>query len=144
MIGIIFTLYRQFGTTGNYSAITDFRTLQFTVTRALGFSAFTSILATDITVSLSLQVTHEVFFSRSNCFLAIIVQLPTPKSRIHSIPLLPSSYTCPAKLVSRNSTRLRPLKVKVKVTLRLTVSQSVSKSWYRAPSGTHDQIFITV
>jgi hypothetical protein len=38
--------------------------------------------------------------------------------------------------------------VKVKVTLRLTVSQSVSqsvsKSWCRAPSGAHDQIFITV
>jgi hypothetical protein len=25
-----------------------------------------------------------------------------------------------------------------------SVSQSVSKSWYRAPSGAHDQIFITV
>jgi hypothetical protein len=35
-------------------------------------------------------------------------------------------------------------KVKVKVTLRLTVSQSVSKSWCRAPSGSHDQIFIIV
>jgi hypothetical protein len=34
--------------------------------------------------------------------------------------------------------------LKVKVTLRLTVSQSVSKSWCRAPSGAHDQIFITV
>jgi hypothetical protein len=33
---------------------------------------------------------------------------------------------------------------KVKVTLRLTVGQSVSKSWCRAPSGAHDQIFITV
>jgi hypothetical protein len=34
--------------------------------------------------------------------------------------------------------------VRVRVTLRLTVSQSVSKSWWRAPSMTHDQIFITV
>jgi hypothetical protein len=34
--------------------------------------------------------------------------------------------------------------VKVKVTLRLTVSQSVSKSWCPAPSGAHDQIFVTV
>jgi hypothetical protein len=34
--------------------------------------------------------------------------------------------------------------VKVKVTLRLMVSQSVSKSWCRAPSGAHDQIFFTV
>jgi hypothetical protein len=36
------------------------------------------------------------------------------------------------------------LSVKVKVTLRLTDRQSVSKSWCRAPSGAHDQIFITV
>jgi hypothetical protein len=35
-------------------------------------------------------------------------------------------------------------KVKVKVTLWLTVGQSVSQSWCRAPSGAHDQIFITV
>jgi hypothetical protein len=34
--------------------------------------------------------------------------------------------------------------VQVQVTLRLMVSQSVSKSWCRAPSGSHDQIFITV
>jgi hypothetical protein len=32
----------------------------------------------------------------------------------------------------------------VKVTLRRTVSQSVSQSWCQAPSGAHDQIFITV
>jgi hypothetical protein len=31
----------------------------------------------------------------------------------------------------------------VKVTLRLTVGQSVSKSWCRAPSGAHGQILIT-
>jgi hypothetical protein len=33
---------------------------------------------------------------------------------------------------------------KVEVTLRLTVSQSVSKSWCRAPCEAHDQIVITV
>jgi hypothetical protein len=33
---------------------------------------------------------------------------------------------------------------KVKVTLRLTVNQSVSQSWCRAPSGAHDQRFIIV
>jgi hypothetical protein len=37
-----------------------------------------------------------------------------------------------------------PLKVKVKVTLRLMVGWSVSKPWCRAPSGAHNQIFITV
>jgi hypothetical protein len=32
----------------------------------------------------------------------------------------------------------------VQVTLRLTVSQSVSQSWCQAQSGAHNQIFITV
>jgi hypothetical protein len=40
--------------------------------------------------------------------------------------------------------QLTKLKVKFKVTLLLTVSQSVSKSWCRAPYGGHDQVFITV
>jgi hypothetical protein len=51
---------------------------QFTVTLALEFSVFTSrILATDfIIVSLSIQITHGVFLSQPNSFLAIILQLP--------------------------------------------------------------------
>jgi hypothetical protein len=49
MIGFIAALFTQLGTTGNYSAIADLRTLQFTVTQALRFSVFTSrILATDL------------------------------------------------------------------------------------------------
>jgi hypothetical protein len=48
MIGFTDALYTPLGTTGNYSAIADLHTLQFTVTHALGFSVFTSrILATD-------------------------------------------------------------------------------------------------
>jgi hypothetical protein len=48
MIRFIDTLFTQLGTTGNYSAIADLHTLQFTVTHALGFSVFTSrILPTD-------------------------------------------------------------------------------------------------
>jgi hypothetical protein len=54
------------------------------------------------TVSLSLQITHEVFFSPPNSFLDIILQLPIPKTRLNSIPLLPSSY--PGWLEPRNST----------------------------------------
>jgi 3-deoxy-D-arabino-heptulosonate 7-phosphate (DAHP) synthase class II len=42
MIGFIDTLDTVLGTTGNYSAIADLHTLQFTVTHALGFSVFTS------------------------------------------------------------------------------------------------------
>jgi hypothetical protein len=49
MIGFIDTLYNQLGTTSNYNAMADLHTLQFTVTQAPRFSAFTSrILATDL------------------------------------------------------------------------------------------------
>jgi hypothetical protein len=43
-----------------------------------------------------------------------------------------------------NPPKLSLAQVKVKVTLRLTVSQSVSQSWCQDHSGAHDQIFITV
>jgi hypothetical protein len=49
MIGFIDTLYFQTRDYRQYIAIADVHTLQFTVTRALGFSVFTSrILATDL------------------------------------------------------------------------------------------------
>jgi hypothetical protein len=54
---------------------------------------------------------------------------------------LPSLLSHPA---ATKISQLSSSHVKVKVTLRLTVSQSVSESWCRAPSGPHDQIFITV
>jgi hypothetical protein len=47
---------------------------------------------------------HQVLFSQPNSFLAIMLQLSIPKTRLNSIPLLPSSY--PGRLASRNSTRL--------------------------------------
>jgi hypothetical protein len=50
MIGFIDHLYTPLGTTGNYRAIADLHTLQFTVTHkhTPGFSVFTSrILTTD-------------------------------------------------------------------------------------------------
>jgi hypothetical protein len=49
MIGFIGTLFIQLGTTGNYIAIADLHTLQFTVSNTIEFSVFTSrILATDL------------------------------------------------------------------------------------------------
>jgi hypothetical protein len=49
MIGFIETLYTPLGSTGNYRAIADLHTLQFTVTHALRFSVITSrILETDL------------------------------------------------------------------------------------------------
>jgi hypothetical protein len=55
-----------------HSAIAYLHALQFTVTHAPGFSVSTSrILAMDLSVSLSLQTTHDVFFTQPNSFLAI-------------------------------------------------------------------------
>jgi hypothetical protein len=51
------------------------------------------------TVSLSLQITHGVFFSQPNSFVIIVLQLPIPKTRLNSIPSL-----YPGRLASRNST----------------------------------------
>jgi hypothetical protein len=88
------------------NAIAILHTLQITVTHALDISIFTSrILATDfIAVSLLFQITHGVFFSQPNSFLAIIPQLPIPMPGfLNLIPLLPSSY--PGRMASRNSTR---------------------------------------
>jgi hypothetical protein len=87
MTGFIDTLYAQLGTTGNYNTIADLYISQFTVTHALGFSVFTNcVLATDfITVSLSLQITHEVFFAPPSSFLGFILQLPIPKTRLDPI-----------------------------------------------------------
>jgi hypothetical protein len=75
----------------------------FIITHALGFSILTSrVLATDsVTVSLSLQITHEVSLLQPN-FFSTILQLPIPKTWLKSNSLLPSSY--PGRLVSRNST----------------------------------------
>jgi hypothetical protein len=42
--------------------------------------------------------------SQSNLFLATFLQLPVPKTRLNSIPLLPIFY--PGRLASRNSTLL--------------------------------------
>jgi hypothetical protein len=88
--------YRQ------YSAIAILHTFQFTVTHPVGISVITSrILATYITVSLSLQITRGVFFAQSSSLFAIILQLPIPKTRLSSIPLFPSS--CLGRLASRSS-----------------------------------------
>jgi hypothetical protein len=89
--------YRQ------YSAVAILHPFQFTVTHALGFSVFTSrILATDfVAVSLSLQITHEVFFSQPNSFHAIIQQLPNQFDSI-----APELISLQAGISKLDSTRL--------------------------------------
>jgi hypothetical protein len=58
--------------------------LQFTVAHALGFSIFTSrILETDVLQSHCNFKSHV----KSNSFLAIILQLPIPKTRLDYSPL---------------------------------------------------------
>jgi hypothetical protein len=49
---------------------------------------------------MSRQITNEVFLSQSNSFLAIILQLSIPKTRLNSNPLLPGSYPGVSKLDS--------------------------------------------
>jgi hypothetical protein len=49
-----YSQYRQ------YSAITDLHTLHFTVAHALGFSVFTSHLATDLNTEISTSKHYEV------------------------------------------------------------------------------------
>jgi hypothetical protein len=86
--------------------------------------------------------------SQPNSFLVIILQLPIPKTRLNSIPLLPSSY--PGRLASRNSTlRFMLLHDYCSVLFYesepesyvTTDGQSASVSWNKAPSGAYDQIF---
>jgi hypothetical protein len=74
----------------------------FTTLRSSPFHAQVEPDNGSVTVSVPLQITHGVFFSQSNSFLAIILQLPIPKTRLNSIPLLSASY--PGRLSSRNST----------------------------------------
>jgi hypothetical protein len=90
--------YRQF------SAIADLHNLQFIVTKALGFLVFTSrILATDLSQShCKLKWHMKSSLHRLIPFLVIILQLAIPKTRLNSIPLVPSSY--PGRVASRKST----------------------------------------
>jgi hypothetical protein len=83
-----------------------------------------------IIVSLSLKITREPFFSQPNFFLAIILQLPIPRTRLNSVPLLPSSY--PGRLASQSVSHI----------LRPTVSRPVFLG-IKPRSGAYGQIFIT-
>jgi hypothetical protein len=76
--------YRQLQ---RYCWSTPLKVHRYTRTGVLSLTS--RILATDLSqVSLSLQITHEVFFSQPNSILAITLQLPIPKTRLHSCHIL--------------------------------------------------------
>jgi hypothetical protein len=80
MIGFIDTRSQSSG----LQAVQRYRySTQFPVhrcTRIRILSLISRILATDLSISLAL--THEVFFSQPNSLLAIILQLPFPMTRL--------------------------------------------------------------
>jgi hypothetical protein len=144
MIGFIAPYtFKQLGTTGNYSAIAILHTLQFTVTPTdvLGLLVLSW---QRIHNTLSLQLTQSLF-AQPHSFLAIILRLPIPKTRLSSSHLLPGSY--PGRLGSRNWTRLEYCslllgRVRVRVALRLEVyRQSVRLG--DKPLETHDHQFFS-
>jgi hypothetical protein len=92
------TLYIQNSWPQRYGYSTHFAVHRYTSTIFLGLH-YSCPGNGFITLTLSLQITHEVFLAQSNSFLAIILQLPISKTRLNSIP---SSY--PGRLASRNST----------------------------------------
>jgi hypothetical protein len=114
--------FTHFGNTDSYSAIAILRTLQFTVPQALGVSVFPSrIPAMDFTaVSLSLHITHEVFFGPPKfSFFALILRLPSQfSSKLMSPQAVFSNLTL---FFSTTFLYSVSQSVRVRLTLRLAV-----------------------
>jgi hypothetical protein len=147
---IYFTLYIH--TTRDYkqySAIADLRTLQFTVTHALGFSVFTSrIQATDLLKShCNFKSFMQSYFHRLIPFLPLFCNWQF--RRLDSIQFLCfqahilAGWGLEARPFTSDSTTV-PYYSSQSQSYIATDGQSISKSWRRAPSGDHDQIFITL
>jgi hypothetical protein len=103
MIGFIAPYtFTQFGTAGNRAL-----RLLYKLSSSHFFSS--RLLATGLSVSLSLQLTHQVFLAQSNSFLAIYSQSPStaisrtppnslPTTVLYSLLLcLYFYYSCPAE-----------------------------------------------
>jgi hypothetical protein len=81
------TLYTPLGTTGNYSAIADFRTLQFTVTSYSVLSLLQSPLADSRQRILTQELSqpHRITYSEYHCTTAHIQS--SFRSRTFNSPL---------------------------------------------------------
>jgi hypothetical protein len=120
-----------------YSDIADLNTLQFNVAHALGSSVFTSrLLGTDFN-------TETITSKHSEVLLPFLVQ-----SLWYSAELCWTQNWTSVALSYRELTwmemHLKLKNVQANVSHIATDDQWVSKSWCRAPSGVHDQIFITL
>jgi hypothetical protein len=115
-------LYTPLRTTSNYIATANLHTLQSLGHAKSSQFAFTSrFLVTDL--------------NNGDSSASMLTSLLSGEYLATELSHSPIIY-----FTSLHSTE----QVKVKVTLRLTVGQSVSKSWCGAPSRARDQIFSTV
>jgi hypothetical protein len=89
-IGFIDTLYIQLRTTSNYNATTNLHTLQFTVTHALGPQSSPDISWQRISFHFNSHMGPSLHSLIP--FFPLICNLPTLKTWLNCIPLLPSSY----------------------------------------------------
>jgi hypothetical protein len=128
---------KRFVTTGNI-VLSLFCILSVTVANALEFLAFTNrILTTDLSQS-HCNFKSPMKSSLSNSFLAISAAANSTDSTPQLSTTVLYSYSVSATVVYSHSNTPQ-----VKVTLRLTASQSVNLG-VEPPSGAHDQIFFTV
>jgi hypothetical protein len=80
-----------------YSAIAILHSVQFTVTYALGFSVFTSILATDLSQSYCHFHSHVKSSRHRLISFLPFLQLPIPKSRLDCTRLM---FYIPSRLLT--------------------------------------------
>jgi hypothetical protein len=145
MIRFIYTLCTPLWTTGIHRATVNFLTLYFIVTHTHTHQGSQSSLVVSWQrIYNSLTVTAAQMKSSLHRLIPFLPLFCNRQfRRLDSIHFICSQTHILAGWRLRTQYKVK-VKAKAKATLRLTVSQSVSKSWYRAPSGAHDQIFITV
>jgi hypothetical protein len=106
LLDLLHLIHSQLGTTANTGLLLIYTLNGSPFTRTRVLSLLCRILATDLSVSLQLQITHEVFLSQSESFIAISSQSPWTaifRTRPNSWQQLSVS------LLTRLNTSLQPL-----------------------------------